>query len=158
MKKENWKVYAFWIGLSELVGILAGLLTRSGMQIYTEMVNKPPLTPPAIVFPIVWTILYALMGISAARIWLTPESAERNRGLTVFVAQLIVNFFWPLFFFNLQAYGFAALWLILLWVLVLYMILTFYKTDRLAAWLQVPYLLWLTFATYLNLGVWLMNR
>lgn len=158
MKKENWKVYAFWIGLSELVGILAGLLTRSGMQIYTEMVNKPPLTPPAIVFPIVWTILYALMGISAARIWLAPESAERNRGLTVFVAQLIVNFFWPLFFFNLQAYGFAALWLILLWVLVLYMILTFYKTDRLAAWLQIPYLLWLTFATYLNLGVWLMNR
>lgn len=158
MKKENWKVYAFWIGLSELVGILAGLLTRSGIQIYTEMVNKPPLTPPAIVFPIVWTILYALMGISAARIWLAPESAERNRGLTVFVAQLIVNFFWPLFFFNLQAYGFAALWLILLWVLVLYMILTFYKTDRLAAWLQVPYLLWLTFATYLNLGVWLMNR
>ena len=158
MKKENWKVYAFWIGLSELVGILAGLLTRSGMQIYTEMVNKPPLTPPAIVFPIVWTILYALMGISAARIWLAPESAERNRGLTVFVAQLIVNFFWPLFFFNLQAYGFAVLWLILLWVLVLYMILTFYKTDRLAAWLQVPYLLWLTFAAYLNLGVWLMNR
>ena len=158
MKKENWKVYAFWIGLSELVGILAGLLTRGGMQIYTEMVNKPPLTPPAIVFPIVWTILYALMGISAARIWLMPESAERNRGLTVFVAQLIVNFFWPLFFFNLQAYGFAALWLIFLWVLVLYMILTFYKTDRLAAWLQVPYLLWLTFAAYLNLGVWLMNR
>ena len=158
MKKENWKVYAFWIGLSELVGILAGLLTRGGMQIYTEMVNKPPLTPPAIVFPIVWTILYALMGISAARIWLAPESAERNRGLTVFVAQLIVNFFWPLFFFNLQAYGFAALWLIFLWVLVLYMILTFYKTDRLAAWLQVPYLLWLTFAAYLNLGVWLMNR
>ena len=158
MKKENWKVYAFWIGLSELVGILAGLLTRGGMQIYTEMVNKPPLTPPAIVFPIVWTILYALMGISAARIWLAPESAERNRGLTVFVAQLIVNFFWPLFFFNLQAYGFAVLWLILLWVLVLYMILTFYKTDRLAAWLQVPYLLWLTFAAYLNLGVWLMNR
>ena len=158
MKKENWKVYAFWIGLSELVGILAGLLTRGGMQIYTEMVNKPPLTPPAIVFPIVWTFLYALMGISAARIWLAPESAERNRGLTVFVAQLIVNFFWPLFFFNLQAYGFAALWLIFLWVLVLYMILTFYKTDRLAAWLQVPYLLWLTFAAYLNLGVWLMNR
>ena len=157
MKFKNWKVYAFWIGLSEIVGVLAGLISRNGMQVYMTMAEKPPLTPPAIVFPIVWTILYALMGIGAARVYLAPESAERNRGITVFIAQLIVNFFWPLFFFNLQAYGFAFFWLILLWILVFYMIFTFYKTDKLAAWLQVPYLIWLTFAAYLNLGVWLLN-
>lgn len=157
MKFKNWKVYAFWIGLSEAVGVLAGLISRSGMQSYMMMTEKPPLTPPAIVFPIVWTILYALMGIGAARIYLAQESPERNRGITVFIAQLIVNFFWPLFFFNLQAYGFAFFWLILLWVLVFYMIFTFYKTDKLAAWLQIPYLIWLTFAAYLNLGVWLLN-
>lgn len=158
MKFKNWKVYAFWIGLSEAVGILAGLISRGGMQNYMSMAEKPPLTPPAIVFPIVWTILYALMGIGVARIYLSQESPERNRGITVFIAQLIVNFFWPLFFFNSQAYGFAFFWLLLLWILVLYMIFTFYKTDKLAAWLQVPYLIWLTFAAYLNLGVWLLNR
>ena len=157
MKFKNWKVYAFWVGLSEFVGIFAGIISRSGMQNYMSMAQKPPLTPPAILFPIVWTILYALMGIGAARIYLAPESAERNRGITVFIAQLVINFFWPLFFFNLQAYGFAFFWLLLLWVLVFYMIFTFYKTDKLAAWLQVPYLIWLTFAAYLNLGVWLMN-
>ena len=157
MKCKDWKVYAVWIGLSEAVGILAGIISRSGIQNYMTMAEKPPLTPPGILFPIVWTILYALMGIGAARIYLSMESPQRNRGITVFIAQLIVNFFWPLFFFNLQAYGFAFFWLLLLWVLVFYMIFTFYKTDKLAAWLQIPYLIWLTFAAYLNLGVWLLN-
>lgn len=74
------------------------------------------------------------------------------------VTQLIVNFFWPLLFFNAQAFGFALLWLILLWVLVLLMILVYSRVDSLAAWLQLPYLLWLTFALYLNAGVWYLNR
>ena len=157
MKLKDWKIYAFWIGLSEVVGILAGVISRSGMQNYMSIVHKPPLTPPAILFPVVWTILYALMGIGAARIYLAAESPERNRGISVFIAQLIVNFFWPLFFFNLQAYGFAFFWLLLLWVLVLYMIFTFYKVDKTAAWLQIPYLIWLTFAAYLNIGVLILN-
>lgn len=109
-------------------------------------------------FPVVWGILYALMGISAARVWLTPETPARRRGINLFIAQLIVNFFWSLIFFNLQAFGFAFVWLLLLWVLVAWMILTFYKVDPLAAWLQVPYLVWLTFAAYLNFGVWMLNR
>lgn len=125
---------------------------------FGEAVLQPPLSPPAIVFPIVWTILYALMGISAARISLAPPSASRSSGLNLFITQLIVNFFWSLIFFNTGAYGFALLWLLLLWVLVLWMILTFRKIDPLAAWLQVPYLLWLTFAAYLNYGVWMLNR
>lgn len=157
MKNGKWKTYLFWILLSEAVGIIAGLLTADGTQMYTMMANKPALTPPAIVFPIVWTILYGLMGISAARIQLAPESMWQKRGITLFIAQLIVNFFWPLFFFNLQAYGFAFFWLLLLWGLVLAMILVFYKTDKLAALLQIPYLIWLTFAAYLNLGVWILN-
>ena len=139
-----------------LTGIVATLITKDGMEGY-KMLAKPEISPPSIVFPIVWTILYALMGISAARIWLSEESPERSRGLNLFIAQLIVNFFWSLIFFNLQAFGFALLWLILLWILVAWMILTFAKTDKLAAWLQVPYLLWLTFAAYLNAGVWILN-
>ena len=158
MKKQTLKTYVFWIALSEAVGILSGLLSRSGMMEFGEAVLQPPLSPPAIVFPIVWTILYALMGISAARVSLAPQSVGRSRGLNLFITQLIVNFFWSLIFFNTGAYGFALLWLLLLWVLVLWMILTFRKVDPIAAWLQVPYLLWLTFAAYLNYGVWMLNR
>lgn len=157
MMLKNWKTYAFWIALSEAVGLLAGLLTRSSTEIYSLTIMKPPLSPPAIVFPIVWTILYALMGISAARIRLAPSSKEQQRATNLFVAQLVVNFFWPLFFFNLQAFGFAFIWLILLWVLVLLLIFASYKVDPVAAWLLVPYLIWLTFAAYLNAGVFLLN-
>ena len=158
MMKQNWKTYAFWIALSEAVGALSGFLSREGTKAFSETVTQPPLSPPMILFPIVWGILYALMGISAARISLSPPSQERNRGLNLFIAQLVVNFFWSLIFFNMQAFGFAFLWLLLLWALVLLMILTFRKIDPPAAWLQVPYLLWLTFAAYLNLGVWYLNR
>ena len=154
MRKGNWKTYAFWILLSEAVGGLAGLLTREGVKLFNATAVQPPLSPPAWVFPIVWGILYALMGISTARIALT----ENKTGLNLFIIQLIVNFFWSLLFFNAEAYAFCAVWLVLLWWLVALMILTFYKGDRLAAWLQIPYLLWLTFALYLNVGVWLLNR
>lgn len=116
------------------------------------------MSPPPLVFPIVWGILYALMGISAARISLSESSPQRSRGLNLFVVQLIVNFFWSPIFFNAQAFGFAFIWLLLLWALVLAMILTFREIDPLAAWLQIPYLIWLTFAAYLNLGVWYLNR
>lgn len=157
MKKTIWKPYVLWILLAEAVGALSGWLTREGTQLFSETVAKPPLTPPSLVFPIVWGILYALMGIGAARVSLTEPSEDRSRGLNLFVAQLIVNFFWSLIFFNAQAYGFAFFWLLLLWGLVLWMTLTFRKVDKIAAWLQVPYLLWLTFAAYLNFGVWRLN-
>jgi tryptophan-rich sensory protein len=127
------------------------------MMLYNTMIQKPPLSPPAVVFPIVWTILYALMGISAAIVATSPNRMEDSKSLNLFIAQLIVNFFWSFFFFNAQAFGFAAIWLILLWILVLLMIISFWKVDRRAAWLQIPYLIWLTFAAYLNLAVYLMN-
>ena len=155
--KRNWKPYLFWILLSEAVGALSGWLTREGTDVYAQTIVQPPLSPPGWAFPIVWTILYALMGIGAARIYLAPPSQERSRGLNLFIAQLVVNFFWSPIFFNAQAYGFAFVWLLLLWGLVLWMILTFRKVDSLAAKLQIPYLVWLTFAAYLNFGVWLLN-
>jgi tryptophan-rich sensory protein len=97
------------------------------------------------------------MGISAARVWLAPASQVKEKGLNLYVAQLIVNFFWSLIFFNAQAFGFAVLWLLLLWTLVFLIILKFYKVDKKAAILQIPYLIWLTFAAYLNVGVWVLN-
>lgn len=156
--KASWKPYVFWILLAEAVGALSGWLSREGSEVFSQTVIQPPLSPPAILFPIVWTILYALMGIGAAQVGLTPSSPERSRSLNLVVIQLVVNFFWSLIFFNAQAYGFAFLWLLLLWVLVLLMILAFRKVDPLAALLQIPYLLWLTFAAYLSFGVWYLNR
>ena len=158
MNKPTWKQYAFWIALSEAVGLLSGFLTRKGTEVYSQMLQKPPLSPPGWLFPVVWTALYALMGISAARISAAPPTQASRQGLNLFIAQLVVNFFWSPIFFNARAYGFALLWLLLLWVLVLLMILQFRKVDKTAAFLQIPYLLWLTFAAYLNYAVWQLNR
>ena len=148
--------YGIAIAIPEAVGTLAGLLTRDGVEAFQQL-PQSSLTPPGIVFPIVWTVLYALMGVSLGRIWLSPDSAERTRGLGLFLFQLIFNFFWSFFFFNMQAFGFSLLWIIALWILIGLMILSFYKTDALAAWLQVPYFLWVTFATYLTYAAWRLN-
>ena len=155
--KKTWKVYGFWIILAEAVGGLSGWLTREGTRLFNDTAAKPPLSPPAVVFPIVWGILYALMGIGAARVSLTPDSRDRSRGLNLFLAQLAVNFLWSLVFFNLRLYGSAFWGLLLLIGLVLCMTLAFRRVDMPAAWLQVPYLAWLAFAAYLNLGVWYLN-
>ncbi len=156
--KQNWKTYAFWIVLAEAVGALAGFLTREGTKLYATSVVKPPLSPPAVVFPIVWGILYALMGIGAARVALTPDSALRTRGLRFFLLQLAFNFTWSILFFNLEAFGPAFVWLVILWALILMMTATFGKVDQTAALMQIPYLIWVAFAGYLNFGVWLLNR
>ena len=153
MEKSTWKTYAFWIALAEAVGAFSGWLTRKSVKIYNAAVKQPPLSPPSIVFPIVWGILFILMGMGAARIYLSPASKARSRSLLLFLVQLAFNFFWSIIFFNLQAFGFAFLWLIALWILILLMILSFRKVDQPAAWLQIPYLLWVTFAAYLNFGV-----
>ena len=158
MNKPTFRQYAVFIALSEAVGLLSGLLSRDGTALYSQLIQKPPLSPPGWVFPVVWTVLYALMGISAAGIWAAPKNQARSRGLNLFIAQLIVNFFWSPIFFNARAYGLALVWLLLLWVLVLLMILEFRKVDKTAAALQIPYLLWLTFAAYLNWNLWQLNR
>lgn len=156
--QKNWKPYVFFIALAEGVGLLSGWLSREGTKAYTQMMAKPPLSPPGWIFPLVWTILFALMGYGAARVYQTAPDKDRSRGLNLFVAQLVVNFFWSPIFFNAGAYGFAFFWLLLLLGLVLAMIRTFWKTDKKAALAQIPYILWLLFAAYLNFGVWQLNR
>ena len=155
MSKER-KAYVFFIILCEAVGIVSGLISMMGMREFGE-VNQSELTPPGIIFPIVWTILYALMGIGAARVYLAEESLEQIKGLIVFFMQLAVNFFWSIIFFNLQAFQFAFWWLLLLWVLIIIMIVLFWMSDRLAAILQVPYIIWVTFAGYLTYMAWMLN-
>lgn len=157
MKRSSWKTYAVWILLPELVGALSGWLTRNDTQVYEESIRQPPLSPPSLVFPIVWAILFALMGIAAARVWLSAPSRDRERGLRLFGTQLGFNFLWSLIFFHFQAFGLALLWLLVLWGLILGTLRAFRRVDRAAGWL-LPYLLWVSFAAYLNAGVWLLNR
>jgi len=150
------RIYAFFIILCEAVGLVSGLISMMGMHEFGG-VNQSVLTPPGIVFPIVWTILYALMGIGAARVWLSEDSIERMKALIVFAVQLAVNFFWSIIFFDLQAFQFAFWWLVILWVLIILMITAYHKVDKLAAYIQIPYLLWVTFAGYLTYMTWMMN-
>ena len=157
MNKVGFKRYALWVLFCEAVGALSGFLTRSGMRIYEQSVDKPPLTPPGIVFPVVWGILFALMGIGAARVSVQGERSMRRAALTVFFVQLFFNFFWSIIFFNFQTFGLAFIWLLLLLALVVLMIVLFARVDKAAALLQLPYLLWVGFALYLNFGVWRLN-
>ena len=157
MKNRNWKTYAFWILFSEAVGGLSGWLTRDGMKLYRTAIAKPPLSPPGILFPIVWTVLFALMGVGVARIYLSPTSDARAKALGIYLVQLTFNFFWSIIFFNFQNFGFALSWLLVLWLLILWMLLAFRRIDPPAGWIQLPYLLWVTFAAYLNFGVWRLN-
>lgn len=158
MKHRRVWTYGFWIVLTEAVGGAAALLTRKGMEYYRQQVVKPPLSPPPIVFPVVWSVLYALMGIGMARIVLSDRSGERSDAIQVYLIQLALNFAWSICFFNLRSYGGALVLLILLLGLVAWMILRFRRVDRPAARLQIPYVLWTAFAAYLNAGVWMLNR
>ena len=111
MKKPSWKTYALWIVGVEAVGALSGFLTRDGAESYSETIRQPPLSPPAIVFPIVWGILFLLLGVSAARIYGGPASPNRTRALRIFAVQLAIKFFWSIIFFHFQNFGAAFLWL-----------------------------------------------
>jgi len=157
MKKDKWKLIKC-IAIPLVVGSAASLLSGGGMEVFA-MVEKPPLSPPGWLFPIVWTILYVLMGISSYLISTAKaEPQEISKVLSIYGYQLLVNFLWPIFFFNFQWYLFSFFWLLLLWVLVFSMIRLFYPISKTAAYLNIPYLVWLTFAGYLNLGIWWLNR
>lgn len=157
MKKHKWRPYALWILTAEAAGALSGWVTRDGIRFFNEAVIRPPLSPPPWVFPVVWGLLFALMGIGAARVWLSAPSEPRSRGLSLFLVQLAVNFLWSVLFFNVRSYGGALVCLVVLWGLILGMLVSFRESDRTAGRLQLPYLLWVAFAGYLNAAVWLLN-
>jgi tryptophan-rich sensory protein len=142
--------------LSLGVGTLSGFLNMESMSQY-QVLNRPPLSPPAWVFPVVWTILYILMGIGAAMVYCSHDD-EKKTALILFFIQLVFNFCWSFFFFTLEWRLFAFIWLIVLLILVLAMTKAFGRISPLAAKLQIPYILWLCFAAYLNFGAWWLNR
>ncbi|MBR4099846.1 MAG: tryptophan-rich sensory protein [Clostridia bacterium] len=156
---EKIKTYAISILIALAVGGLSAFFTRNSMNLYRDIIT-PPLSPPSILFPIVWTVLFILMGISAAMIYLDKNAsgAQKSSALATYILSLIVNFFWSLIFFNLRAFLFAFLWLLLLLYLVIRTIMKYYKINRVAAYLQIPYALWVTFAGYLTFAIWYLNR
>lgn len=157
MKKEI-RTYAISIAAALAVGGLSALVTSENMDIYSKIV-KPPLAPPSVLFPIVWTLLYILMGIGAAIIFLQKEENPQvaRNALITYGISLFLNFFWSIIYFNMQSFLFAFIWILLLWASILATILQYRKISPLAAALQVPYLLWVTFAAYLNLAIYLLN-
>ncbi len=156
--KINGKALAIGIAIPLAVGGLSALLTGGGMETFAQ-VNKPPLSPPGWLFPVVWTILYTLMGIASYLVYTADiDSETKAKALSVYGYQLVVNFLWPVFFFSFGWYLFSFFWLLLLWVLVIWNIRLFAEISKPAAYLLVPYLIWLTFAAYLNIGIWYLNR
>ena len=153
------KTYIIGILIPLAVGGLSALLTSGSMDIY-QSINNPPLAPPPIVFPIVWTILFTLMCISSAIIYNTESAPlpQRKSALYTYALSLVFNFFWSIIFFGGRAYLFAFIWLIILWFLIFRTIKKYSSINPLAAILQIPYLLWVTFAGYLNLAIWILNK
>ena len=140
-----------------VVGGAAGLLTMNSMEAF-EALNQPPLSPPGWLFPVVWTVLYVLMGIASYLVSVSDAPhEEKARALWTYGIQLAFNFLWPIAFFNLKWYLFAFLWLVILWILILITALRFGRIRKPAGYLLVPYLLWVAFAGYLNRGIYLLN-
>lgn len=136
------------------VGTLSSLFSGN-MSIYSR-INRPPLSPPGALFPIVWTILYVLMGISSYLIY-ESDSPYKEKALTIYGVQLFFNFFWSIIFFGFSQYLLSFLWLLALIALIVIMIYTFYQISPLSAYLQIPYLLWCLFAAYLNFMIYKLN-
>lgn len=154
MKIKNKSALIISILIPIAVGTLSALFS-GGMSEYS-VINKPSLSPPGFIFPIVWTILYILMGVSSYIIY-ESENPDKYKALKVYVLQLVFNFFWSIIFFGFSQYLFAFLWLISLIVIIAVMIYKFYRISPLSAYLQIPYLLWCLFAAYLNFMVYILN-
>lgn len=140
-----------------LVGLVSGFLTRGGVEQFKTDTIKPVFSPPDWLFPVVWTILYILMGISAYIIDTKVTTNDKRTATVLYYLQLAFNFFWSFIFFNFQAYLPAFVWIIILWVLIIATTIEFYKIDKTAGILMVPYLIWVTFAAVLNFSIYLLN-
>ena len=157
MKPKDLVTLLFCVGLPLSVGAFSGIATASGIGEWYAGLDKPSFNPPNSVFGPVWTILYLLMGISLYLVWLAPAGEARRQALVIFAAQLVLNFAWSFLFFRFRQVGAALADIILIWIAVLLMILAFRRVRPVAGYLQVPYLLWVSFATALNAAIWRLN-
>ena len=153
--KIKWKTLLISVAVPLIVGGLSAVLTAGSMENF-KLLEKPPLSPPAAVFPVVWTLLYILIGWTAGNI---AASRDLDKGLAIklYLLQLFINILWPVIFFKLEAAKFALFWLVLLIIAAVLTFLSFKRIDTKSAWLLLPYLAWCCFAFYLNLGIVALN-
>jgi len=153
----KWKSLLVYIGIPLLIGALSALASGSGMSRF-NMLNKPSFSPPAWLFPVVWTILYILMGIASYLVVNSGESEQKiKKAITVYAIQLVFNFFWSIIFFNLEQYLLAFFWLLALLFLVVYTAVLFYNISKTAGYLMIPYIIWLILAGILNFAIFVLN-
>lgn len=156
--KNSYKLPVLCILIPLVTGSLSALITQNDMEAFS-LLNQPPLSPPAILFPIVWTILYILMGISSYLVIKAKADKEKKKtALAYYGLQLVFNFFWSIWFFSFHWYFFAFVWLVALFFLILNTAVAFYGICKSAAYLLLPYLIWVLFAGYLNYAIFLLNR
>ena len=155
--KIKWKELIISLVIPLAAGGLSGFLNKDSMKSF-ESLNQPPLSPPGWLFPVVWTILYVLMGIASYLVYTSyaPRRQKKN-ALTVYGVQLFFNFIWSFLFFGFEKYTFAFVWLIIMLALIILTTVLFSKISKPAAYLMIPYILWVTFAGYLNLGIYILN-
>ncbi len=154
--KPKW-IILISVAIAEGVGFLSGLLAGNTRNVYQDLV-QPPFAPPGWLFPVAWAILYAFMGIAAALVYLNRNNALRRwQGLWLYATQLLVNFSWSIVFFRFQAFGWAVAVILLLDALVILTTLWFWAVSKAAGKLMVPYLIWLAYASYLAIGIYLLN-
>lgn len=153
------KIIAFIICLAIplLVGFLSGYITRGETETWFATINKPSFNPPNEIFGPVWTILYLLMGISLFIVWNAPDDWSRKKAIVVFFLQLFFNFWWSLIFFSFHLLFAAIVDIVILWFLIVYMIRSFKEVKPAAGYLNIPYILWVSFATVLTVSIWKLN-
>ena len=153
------KIITFIICLSIplMIGSIAGIITSKEIDEWFYELRKPEFNPPNEIFGPVWTILYILMGISLYVIWVSPENDNRKKALWTFGIQLFLNFWWSIIFFSFHQIFIAIITIVALWAFIFYMIILFKKIKPAAAYLNIPYLLWVSFATILNISIWWLN-
>jgi len=139
------------------IGGISGFATAASITDWYVTLNKPSFNPPNYLFAPVWTTLYSLMGISLFLVWRSPEGRNRNNALFIFAVQMILNFIWSFLFFKFNLIGVALVEIVLLWISILMMIIFFRRVSKLAAFIQIPYLLWVFFASVLNAAIWFLN-
>lgn len=156
--KSLWSKIAFCVVLMLLIGFTSGMSTTSSIQGWYTTLNKPFFNPPNWIFGPMWTLLYAMMGVSIALIWDSTLYAPFKKNLYIlFSAQVVLNFLWSIFFFGMENPTLALVDILILWVLILLCILKFRPISKLASNLLIPYLLWVSFATLLNIAIVVLN-
>ena len=156
--KHKTKVYIFGVLFPLAIGSLSALCTSYNMKTFFNEIKKPPLSPPSWLFPVVWSVLFILMGIGSAKAYLSPASKNRTSALRLYLINLFLNFFWSIIFFNFRAFLLAFIWILALLFVIILMTVRFYKCDRASGLMQIPYILWVTFAGYLTFVIWFLNK